>query len=41
VVVDADYLGTGSWEVDIAGRRYPARVSLRPFYDPTQRRVRA
>ena len=39
--VDADYLAEGSWEVDIAGRRYPARVSLRPLYDPGMERVRS
>jgi glycine cleavage system aminomethyltransferase T/glycine/D-amino acid oxidase-like deaminating enzyme len=33
VAVDAAYLGSGRWEVDIAGRLYPAVVSARPFYD--------
>ena len=28
-------------EVDVAGRRYPARASLRPLYDPTSARIRA
>ena len=28
------------YEIDVAGRRYPAEVSLRPFYDPTGRRMR-
>ncbi len=35
------YLDSGSWEVDIAGTRYSARVSLRPMYDPRSDRVRA
>jgi 4-methylaminobutanoate oxidase (formaldehyde-forming) len=39
--VDADYLAQGRWEVDIAGRRYPARVSLQPLYDPRMERVRS
>ena len=39
--VNADYLAKGRWEVDIAGRRYPARVSLQPLYDPRMERVRA
>jgi glycine cleavage system aminomethyltransferase T/glycine/D-amino acid oxidase-like deaminating enzyme len=39
-VVDEAYLATGNWEVDIAGTRYPASVSLKPFYDPTNRRIR-
>jgi 4-methylaminobutanoate oxidase (formaldehyde-forming) len=38
--VTPDWLAEGSWEVDIAGRRYDAEVSLRPMYDPTSARVR-
>jgi 4-methylaminobutanoate oxidase (formaldehyde-forming) len=41
VVVDQDYLGSGHWEVDIAGRRYPAVVSPRPLYDPQMKRIHA
>ncbi len=40
-LVTADWLSSGDWEVDIAGVRHPAEVSLRPFYDPTSARVRA
>jgi glycine cleavage system aminomethyltransferase T/glycine/D-amino acid oxidase-like deaminating enzyme len=39
--VDEAYLRDGDWQVDIAGTRYPAVVSLRPLYDPTMRRIRA
>jgi heterotetrameric sarcosine oxidase gamma subunit len=39
--VTPDWLSSGSWQVDIAGRRYEAEVSLRPMYDPTSARVRA
>ena len=38
--IDAAWLRAGRWEVDIAGRRYPAEVSLRPFYDPEMKRIR-
>jgi heterotetrameric sarcosine oxidase gamma subunit len=38
--VDAAYLATGTWEVEIAGRRYPAVVSLRPLYDPKGERIK-
>ena len=38
--VTRSYLNEGTWEVEIAGRVYPARVSLRPFYDPKMERVR-
>jgi len=39
--VDAAYLLNGKWEVDIAGRIYPAELSLRPFYDPNMERIKA
>jgi len=29
------------WEVDVAGKTYPAVVSLRPMYDPDMNRVKA
>jgi 4-methylaminobutanoate oxidase (formaldehyde-forming) len=39
--VNQAYVDGGEWEVEIAGRRYPARVSLRPMYDPEMKRVRS
>ena len=38
--VDAAYLEGGRWEVDIAGKLYPAKVSMKPLYDPENRRVK-
>lgn len=35
------WLDEGSWEVDIAGTRVPAVVSLRPMYDPKMQRIKA
>ncbi len=35
------WLDAGAWEVDIAGSRHPARVSLRPLYDPTNSTILA
>jgi 4-methylaminobutanoate oxidase (formaldehyde-forming) len=35
------WLGAGRWEVDIAGKRYPAEVSLKPLYDPEMKRIKA
>ena len=35
--VTKDWLDGAGWEVDIAGDRYDATVSLRPMYDPTSR----
>jgi 4-methylaminobutanoate oxidase (formaldehyde-forming) len=40
-IVTADYVMSGSYEIDIAGVRYPAKVSLKPMYDPTLLRVRS
>ncbi len=39
--VSQAYLDEATWEVDVAGTRYPARASLRPLYDPDQKRVRS
>jgi 4-methylaminobutanoate oxidase (formaldehyde-forming) len=36
-----DWLDRGTFEVEIADRRYPAIASLRPLYDPNMERVRA
>jgi glycine cleavage system T protein len=38
--VDASVCENGKFEVEVAGERVPAFASLRPFYDPTNRRVR-
>jgi 4-methylaminobutanoate oxidase (formaldehyde-forming) len=40
VPVTPDWLTSGRWEIEVAGTRYPAEVSLRPMYDPTSARVR-
>jgi len=39
--VDAAYLDEGAWEVEIAGKRYPVEVSLKPMYDPGMARIKA
>jgi 4-methylaminobutanoate oxidase (formaldehyde-forming) len=38
--VDADYLASGAWEVEIAGKRYPAVASMKPLYDPEMARIK-
>jgi 4-methylaminobutanoate oxidase (formaldehyde-forming) len=40
-VVDAAFLGTGTWEVEIAARRYPALASMRPLFDPDNAKIKA
>jgi glycine cleavage system aminomethyltransferase T len=36
-----DFIKNGSYEIEIASQRYPARVSLKPMYDPHGIRVRS
>ena len=38
--VTKKYIESGTWEVDIAGRRYPATLSLRPMYDPNNEAIK-
>ena len=38
--VDKTWLEAGTWTVDIAGRVYPAEVSLRPLYDPEMEKIK-
>jgi len=39
-IVDAAFLGSGRFEVEVAGERIAAQATLRPFYDPTNSRVK-
>jgi 4-methylaminobutanoate oxidase (formaldehyde-forming) len=39
--VDDAFLASGEWQVEIAGKLYPATVSARPLYDPAMKRIRA
>lgn len=39
-IVDAAFLEAGRFEVEVAGERMPAQVTLRPFYDPANSRVK-
>ncbi|MEQ8345657.1 MAG: FAD-dependent oxidoreductase [Sneathiellaceae bacterium] len=38
--VDPGFVAAGTYEIEIAGRRFPAAASLRPFHDPAGRRMR-
>lgn len=39
--VDQHYIDSGTWQVDIAGEKYPAHVSLSPMYDPGNKRIKS
>jgi glycine cleavage system aminomethyltransferase T len=34
-------ISSGTWELEIVGRRYPATVSLQAMYDPKRERIKA
>jgi 4-methylaminobutanoate oxidase (formaldehyde-forming) len=38
--IDAAYLSSGTWTVEIADRQWPCRASLRPLYDPANEKVK-
>ena len=40
-VVDEAYVSQGKWEINIAGKTYPAQVSLKPLYDPEMKKIKA
>ncbi|MFC2028599.1 FAD-dependent oxidoreductase [Chloroflexota bacterium] len=39
--VSMEYITSGTYEIDIAGVRFPAKASLKPMYDPKLQRVRS
>lgn len=39
--VDRDYLRSGDYQLEVASRRVPASIHLRPLYDPGNERIRA
>ncbi len=39
VVADAAFVGAGTYELDVGGRRTPVRISLRPLYDPSGEKI--
>ncbi len=40
-VVNKKFLEEGKWEAEIAGKRYPIRLSLNPMYDPNNKKIKA
>ena len=39
--VDGAYLKAGDWQVEIAGKLWPCKVSLRPLFDPDNAKIKA
>ena len=39
--ISREYIESGSYEIEIAGKRVTSRHSLRPFYDPSNERIKA
>jgi 4-methylaminobutanoate oxidase (formaldehyde-forming) len=40
-VLDEKWLTSGTFEIDIAGTKYPAIASLKPLYDPEMKKIKA
>ena len=38
--IDAKFLESGAWELEVAEKRVPAVLSLKPLYDPTNERIK-
>lgn len=39
--ITQQYVESGTWEVEIAGKKYPAVASIKPLYDPEMQRIKA
>jgi 4-methylaminobutanoate oxidase (formaldehyde-forming) len=39
--VDAAWLGSGTWDIEINGKRYPCACSLKPLFDPENKKIKA
>ena len=39
--IDAAYLNGGTWEVEVAEKRVAATVSMKPLYDPENKKIKA
>jgi hypothetical protein len=37
--VTNNWVAAGDWEVEVAGKRYPAVASVAPMYDPRNQRI--
>lgn len=40
-VIDANYVAQGNWEIEVAGKIYPAKISLKPLYDPENKKIKS
>lgn len=38
--INLDFVQNGQWELEIANKKYPCSVSLSPFYDPKNTRIK-
>jgi len=39
--VNKEFISTGDWQVQIAGKMYPAKASAQPMYDPKNLRIKS
>ncbi|MCK5097032.1 MAG: aminomethyltransferase family protein, partial [Desulfobacteraceae bacterium] len=39
-IIDEAFISKGKWEINIAGKVYPAEVSIKPLYDPENKKIK-
>ena len=39
--ISEDWITSGDYALDVAGEIVPAKIGLRPFYDPENRRLKS
>lgn len=38
--IDGNYINEGKWEIEIAGKNYPCLVSIKPLFDPENKKIK-
>jgi heterotetrameric sarcosine oxidase gamma subunit len=38
--IDSKYINEGNWEIEINGKKYPCAVSMKPLYDPENKKIK-
>eukprot|EP01080_Neovahlkampfia_damariscottae_P006234 gene6234-10240_t len=39
-IVNSDFVNSGKWEIEIGAKKYPCTVSLKPMYDPNNKKIK-
>ena len=39
--INASFINEGKWEIEIAGKNYPCMISIKPLFDPENKKIKA